>query len=55
MEPVRFAVLGTAKIALEKVIPAMQASRHCQIVAIASRDLRGRGRGAGDFEGLWFL
>ena len=39
MEPVRFGVMGTAKIALEKVIPAMQASRQCRIAAIASRDL----------------
>ena len=38
MEPVRFGVIGTAKIALEKVIPAMQASRNCRIAAIASRD-----------------
>jgi predicted dehydrogenase len=38
MEPVRFGVIGTARIALEKVIPAMQASSHCRIAAIASRD-----------------
>lgn len=35
---VRWGVLGAAKIATEKVIPAMQASEHCEIVAIASRD-----------------
>src|SRR5262249_39193169 len=34
----RFGVIGTARIALEKVIPAMQQSTHCRIVAIASRD-----------------
>jgi predicted dehydrogenase len=39
MEPVRFGVLGTARIAIEKVIPAMQRSAHCRMVAIASRDL----------------
>jgi predicted dehydrogenase len=39
MEPVRFGVLGTAIIAIEKVIPAMQRSAHCRMVAIASRDL----------------
>src|SRR5262245_16727178 len=39
MEPVRFGVIGTARIALEKVIPAMQKSVNCRIVAIASRDL----------------
>lgn len=35
---VRWGVLGTAKIALTKVIPAMQRSDWCEIVAIASRD-----------------
>jgi len=39
MEPVRFGVIGTARIAMEKVIPAMQKSANCRIVAIASRDL----------------
>ena len=39
MEPVRFGVIGTAKIGLQKVIPAMQQSAHCRVVAIASRDL----------------
>ena len=29
MEPVRFGVMGTAKIALEKVIPAMQSAALC--------------------------
>ncbi|GGK39820.1 Gfo/Idh/MocA family protein [Salinarimonas ramus] len=36
--PVRFGVLGASKIGREKVIPAMQASPLCEIVAIASRD-----------------
>ena len=35
---VRWGILGTAKIALTKVIPAMQRSEWCDIVAIASRD-----------------
>lgn len=39
-EPVRWGVLGTADIALEKVIPAMQQSAHARVVAIASRDIR---------------
>ncbi|HLT00864.1 MAG TPA: Gfo/Idh/MocA family oxidoreductase [Geminicoccaceae bacterium] len=39
MEPVRFGVISTAKIAIQKVIPAMQQSAYCRIVAIASRDL----------------
>lgn len=37
-DKVRWGVLGTAKIAVEKVIPAMQRSAACEIVAIASRD-----------------
>lgn len=39
VEKVRWGVLSTAKIALMKVIPAMQRSPWCEIVAIASRDL----------------
>jgi len=35
----RWGILSTAKIGLQKVIPAMQASRHGRVVAIASRDL----------------
>jgi predicted dehydrogenase len=38
-EKVRWGVLGAAKIALTKVIPAMQKGELCQIAAIASRDL----------------
>lgn len=37
--PVRWGILGTAKIALEKVIPGMRGSALAQVVAIASRDL----------------
>lgn len=36
---VRWGILGTAKIALTKVIPAMQRSELCEVIAIASRDL----------------
>src|SRR5688572_31369811 len=39
IEKVRWGVLGTAKIALTKVIPAMQRSAWCEVTAIASRDL----------------
>lgn len=39
MEPVRFGVISTAKIAREKVIPAMQQGKLTRIEAIASRDL----------------
>ena len=38
-EKVRWGILSTARIALTKVIPAMQRSPWCEIVAIASRDL----------------
>ena len=51
MEPVRFGVIGTAKIAMQKVIPAMQRSAHCRIVAIASRDLT-RARAAAEALGI---
>ena len=39
VDKVRWGVLGTAHIALAKVIPAMQQSPWCEIAAIASRDL----------------
>jgi predicted dehydrogenase len=39
MGKVKWGVLGVAKIALEKVIPAMQGGEASQIAAIASRDL----------------
>ncbi|HEX5996642.1 MAG TPA: Gfo/Idh/MocA family oxidoreductase [Jiangellales bacterium] len=38
-DPVRWGVLGVAAIATKKVIPAMQQSGACEIMAIASRDL----------------
>ena len=38
MRKVKWGVLGAAKIAREKVIPAMQKGDCCEIVAIASRD-----------------
>jgi predicted dehydrogenase len=36
---VHWGVLGTARIGMRQVIPAMQAGEHCEMVAIASRDL----------------
>lgn len=39
MEKVRWGILSTAKIGLDKVIPAMQKCKSCEIDAIASRDL----------------
>lgn len=44
----RFGVLGVAKIALQKVIPATQAGRNCEVAAIASRDLQKARRAAAD-------
>jgi predicted dehydrogenase len=35
---VRWGVLGCAAIAVNKVIPAMQRSQRCEVVAIGSRD-----------------
>jgi predicted dehydrogenase len=39
LNQVRWGVLGAAKIATEKVIPAMQRGNYCQVTAIASRRL----------------
>jgi predicted dehydrogenase len=61
MEQLRWGVLGTARIALQHVVPAMQAGRYCQVEAIASRDLaraeeaarwRGIPRAYGSYEAL---
>jgi predicted dehydrogenase len=38
-DKLRFGVLGCARIALEKVIPAIQRSERCEVVALASRDV----------------
>jgi predicted dehydrogenase len=38
MRKVRWGILSTAKIAREKVIPAMQKGEYCEVVAIASRN-----------------
>jgi predicted dehydrogenase len=35
---IRWGILGAAKIAVNKVIPAMQHAQRCEVVAIASRD-----------------
>ena len=45
MDKVRWGVIGTGKIGLQKVIPAMQRARYCAVNAIASRD-RERARAA---------
>lgn len=38
MSKIRWGILSTAKIGVEKVIPAMQNARYCDVVAIASRN-----------------
>jgi predicted dehydrogenase len=40
MTKIRWGILSTAKIAREKVIPAMQRSQLCSVDAVASRDIR---------------
>jgi predicted dehydrogenase len=48
---VKWGVLGTASIALRKVIPGMQAGQHSEVVAIASRHLE-KGRTAAEKLGI---
>ena len=48
MDKIRWGVLGVAKIATEKVIPAMQRGERSTVTAIASRDLREGARGGGE-------
>ena len=48
---VRWGILGAAKIATEKVIPAMQRGAYSEVVAIASRDAA-RARAAADALGV---
>ncbi len=47
----RWGVLGAAKIAVEKVIPAMQGGTYSEVVAIASRD-EGKARATADRLGI---
>ncbi len=49
MEPVRFGIISTAKIGLERVIPAMQQSTHVRIDAIASRGIEKAKAAAAEF------
>ena len=46
----RWGVLGVAKIAVNKVIPAMRDARNCDVVAIASRDLDNARKAAGQLD-----
>jgi len=47
LRKVKWGVLGVARIAVEKVIPAMQRGERCEIAAIASRDPAKAGEAAG--------
>jgi predicted dehydrogenase len=51
MEKVRWGILSTAAIAMGRVIPAMQAQKTCDLVAISSRDL-GRAKAAAASMGI---
>src|SRR5664279_5020005 len=51
MKKVRWGVLGVAKIATTRVIPAMQAGEWCEVAGIASRDGQ-RARAAADELGI---
>jgi predicted dehydrogenase len=51
MPKIRWGVLGAAKIAVEKVIPAMQGGVYTEVVAIASRDV-GKAAAAADRLGI---
>jgi predicted dehydrogenase len=49
--PIRWGILGAANIALQKVVPAIQRSRHGAVVAIGSRDAV-KARAAADALGI---
>lgn len=51
MKPVRWGILSTAKIGIQKVIPAMQQAELCDVVGIASRNLD-KAREAADALGI---
>ncbi|MFA5245156.1 MAG: gfo/Idh/MocA family oxidoreductase, partial [Pedobacter sp.] len=39
MSKIRWGILSTAKIGIEKVIPAMKSGKYSEVMAIASRDI----------------
>jgi predicted dehydrogenase len=51
MNKIRWGVLSTAKIAREKVVPAMKAGKYCDVIAIASRNIE-RGKQVADPLGI---
>jgi predicted dehydrogenase len=50
MNKVRWGILSTAKIGVEKVIPAMQQGEFCEVVAVASRSLEKAKKVAGQLD-----
>jgi predicted dehydrogenase len=50
MKKLRWGVLSTANIGVKKVIPAMQQGEYCEIIAIASRDLKKAQAAAGQLD-----
>jgi predicted dehydrogenase len=50
MKRIRWGILSTAKIGTQKVIPAMQQSELCEIVAISSRDAAAAERAAKELD-----
>ena len=50
-QKIRFGVLSTARIAVKKVIPAMQKGEHTEVVAIASRSAK-KGREVAHYLGI---
>jgi D-xylose 1-dehydrogenase (NADP+, D-xylono-1,5-lactone-forming) len=51
MKPVKWGILSTARIALSRMVPALQRSPHNRVIAIASRDPR-KARAAADQLGV---
>ncbi|WP_299580163.1 Gfo/Idh/MocA family oxidoreductase [uncultured Sunxiuqinia sp.] len=49
-QKIKWGVLSTAKIALQKVIPALQKSQYCEVSAIASRTLEKASQAAHDLD-----
>lgn len=50
METMRWGILGTAKIARTSIIPALRRTEHCELAAVASRDMDRAVAIAGEFE-----
>ena len=47
---IKWGILSTAKIGREKVIPALQFSKNCEVIAIASRDIEKANKTASDLK-----